>query len=274
MRKGHEIGKWMPFEIEPWLSDPDIQTWYDDQEKWYLRLLLQAWKNSANPCHLPNDQDRLMSLAGVSLQIRERVAAWKERGPAVLRKFAISEDGKWLFHPKQTEIYANQLGRLDARRDAGSKGGKQSASKRAALLQQPCSSSSISLSSSDSYSKSLEPKKENTFDSEEYVRSVMAIGFRDSTIRTKDLIARALFTEIKDLGADPDEMFKSLCRIFKWTNQGDFAKPCYKVIPEWREKQSFWERKAHVKSTGGKFSSGVEELSKYLHVPTPGTVAD
>ena len=99
----------MPFEIEPWLSDADIQSWFDDQEKWYLRLLLQAWKNSAKPCHLPNEPERLATLAGVSAVSPERVRAWRDRGPAVLRKFVSSEDGKWLFSPKQLEVYEDLM---------------------------------------------------------------------------------------------------------------------------------------------------------------------
>lgn len=252
MRKGHDIGKWMPFEIEAWLSDPDIQSWYDDQEKWYLRLLLQAWKNSTNPCHLPNEPERLMTLAGVPISNPMRVRAWKERSAAVLRKFVKTEDGKWLVNAKQMEVYTNQLASWDARRDAGSKGGKVRAERLASLklttseLQVNSSRQSLSLSTSPSDSKN--EKKE--LDSEDLVSRVMAIGFRDSTWRSKSQIERALFEEVQ-AGADTGEMFNALRRIYKWTDSGIYAKPCFEVIPRWREPQNLWERKANAKSNEG-----------------------
>ena len=127
----------MPFEIEPWLSDADIQSWFDDQEKWYLRLLLQAWKNSAKPCHLPNEPERLATLAGVSAVSPERVRAWRDRGPAVLRKFVSSEDGKWLFSPKQLEVYETQHSKYEANKQNGRNGGLAKASKARDSLEPP-----------------------------------------------------------------------------------------------------------------------------------------
>jgi hypothetical protein len=261
MRKGHEIGKWMPFEIEAWLSDPDIQSWYDDQEKWYLRLLLQAWKNSTNPCHLPNEPERLMTLAGVPISNPMRVRAWRERSAAVLRKFAQTEDGKWLINPKQAEVYANQLAKFDARKDAGSKGGKQTASKRVAMLHQSSSSTSLSISTS---SDEVVFKKEELLDSEEITKKVMAIGFRDSTYRSKDLIERALEREVNEVGADQVEMFNALCRIFKWTDGGVYAPKCFEVIPRWREPQNLWERRNGTSNVPAKTRGGLalEELRR------------
>ena len=254
-------------EIEPFLSSSAVMAMKDYQRWWYISLLFQAWQNVTRPCHLANDAEQLWMWAGaVSKEFFARHSA------IVIRQFIEIDSGQWLVNQKQLEVYTNQLGRLDARRDAGSKGGIATASKRAALLQHCSSSPSISISDSDS--KFLDSKKEKEFDSDEYVKRVMSIGFRDSTIRTRDLIARALFTEIKNLGADPDEMFESLCQIFKWTSSGVFAKPCYEVIPRWREKQDFWERRPDAKQAGGKFSTGIEELSKYLHGETTSPVAD
>lgn len=236
MRKGHELGKWMPVEIEPLLSDPDLAIWHDDQKWWFMALLLRAWGNVENPCHLPNDPDRLRALAGVP---DSRKGLWTTRSAAVLAKFGVSSDGHWISNRKQLEVYANQLSKLDARRDAGSKGGKQTASKRVAMLQQSYSSTSISLSDSevDSSSKSSSVRK---IDSEELVEKVMAIGFKDSNRWSKSLIQTALFEEI-EIGADPGEMLDKLQKIFTWTNNGAYAKTCFEVIPRWKEPQTFWQ---------------------------------
>lgn len=250
----------MPFEIEAWLSDPDIQSWYDDQEKWYLRLLLQAWKNSTNPCHLPNEPERLMTLAGVPISNPMRVRAWKERSAAVLRKFVKTEDGKWLVNAKQMEVYTNQLASWDARRDAGSKGGKVRAERLANLklttseLQVNSSRQSPSLSNSTSQKLEIygiEPQKcKDWIASEDLVQKVIAIGFRASDRRNQSLIERALFEEV-EAGADPDELLASLGRIYTWTSSGEFAPKCFEVIPRWREPQNLWERKANAKSNEG-----------------------
>lgn len=232
MRKGHLLGKWMPLEIEPWLSDPDIQSWYDDQEKWYLRLLLQAWKNSANPCHLPNEPERLMTLAGVSAASPIRVRAWRDRSAAVLRKFVTSEDGKWLYNSKQLEVYLQQGGVSEARSEAGRLGGLAKASKARDLLQQ--SSGNASLSSSH--------KKKESFDSEDFVSRIMAIGFRDSTHRSKSLVEWALSEEV-EAGAIESEVLAALTSIFTWTEKGVYAPKCFEVIPRWREPRELWERR-------------------------------
>jgi hypothetical protein len=76
----------------------------------------------------------------------------------------------------------------------------------------------------------------------EFVERVMAIGFRDSTRRTKPLIERALFEEVQ-AGALPDEVLEGLCRIYRWTENGMFAPKCFEVIPRWREPRELWERR-------------------------------
>lgn len=140
----------MPVEIEPLLSDPDLQVWYEDQKWWYIVLLFRAWQNVDNPCHLPNDRDRLRTLAGVPMC---RSRQWKERCGAVLAKFQVSSDGRWITNKKQLEVYANQLAKLDARRDAGAKGGLAKASKARSLLHVCYSSTSNSSSASGSVSQ-------------------------------------------------------------------------------------------------------------------------
>lgn len=246
MRKGNDIGKWMPLEIEALLSDEDVVGWFDDQCWWYVRLILCSWKFSEYPAHLPNDPGRLMAFAGISMREPARVEAWKRRGGAVLKKFRETEDGKWIFHPKTIEVYARQLAKLEARRDAGSKGGIARASKHCYsnardLLQQSASKHSLSLTNTSSQLK--EEVQIQRIDSEELVSKVMGIGFRDSTYRSKDLIARALYREVQEQGSEPRELLASLCRIYVWTEKGVWAPKCYEVIPRWREPQELWERR-------------------------------
>lgn len=239
MRKGHEIGKSMPLEVESLLSDPDVISWYDDQCWWYVRLIFESWKFSAKPAHLPNDPERLMTFAGISRREPNRVKAWKERAREVLKKFESTEDGAWIFHPKTLEVYVTQLSKWDAKRDAGSKGGIAKASRTVALLDS-ATSNSYTYKPITNSSQSLKEKKE--LDSEDLVGKVMAIGFRDSTRRSKSQIEHALFEEIES-GADPPDILESLFRIYRWTNNGEFAPKCFEVIPRWRERQDFWERK-------------------------------
>ena len=150
-------------EIEPFLSSSAVMAMKDYQRWWYISLLFQAWQNVTRPCHLANDAEQLWMWAGaVSKEFFARHSA------IVIRQFVEIDSGQWLVNQKQLEVYTNQLGRLDARRDAGSKGGIATASKRAALLQHCSSSPSISISDSVSNSKFLDSKKEKEFDSDEY----------------------------------------------------------------------------------------------------------
>jgi len=181
MRKGHTIGRWMPVEIEPLLSDPDLQTWHDDQKWWYLVLLFRAWQNVDYPCHLPNDSDKLRALASVPLR---RSAQWRERSLEVLAKFVVSEDGQWLSHRKQLEVYATQLAKTEARSEAGRMGGLANSSKRVALLKQTTSKQSISKS----HSNSLNPEN---FNSTEAAKGY-CLKFLVSGLKNHDAVREAI----------------------------------------------------------------------------------
>lgn len=86
------------------------------------------------------------------------------------------------------------------------------------------------------------PKNKASPISEQLLTSVLAIGFRDSTWRSQNLVEHALFQEIEH-GAEPDELPAALRKIYSWTNNGEFAPKCHEVISRWREPQNFWERR-------------------------------
>lgn len=232
----------MPLEIEALLSDADVLSWYDDQCWWYVRLIFESWKFSQYPAHLPNDPERLMTLAGISRREPNRVKAWKERSKEVLKKFETTEDGAWIFHPKTLEVYVNQLAKWDAKRDAGSKGGLAKASKRVALLGSATSEPYTYKPITNSF-HSLKEKKE--FDSEEIADRIRKIGAPDGCFR--DAASITVEQELAEQvigGADPAEIFNAVCRIYRWTDNATYAPRLAEVIRRWREPQNLWERKA------------------------------
>jgi hypothetical protein len=85
-------------------------------------------------------------------------------------------------------------------------------------------------------------KQPRELEADELADRVMAIGFRDSTRRSKDLIERALFEEVQ-AGGPPGELLEALCRIYRWTENGVFAPKCFEVIPRWKEPRELWERR-------------------------------
>ena len=250
MNKGHEIDEWMPLFLRRWMTSDAIRAMKDYQRGWYIELLVRAW-DSEVPCHLRLDQKRLWMTAGA--ESREYFV--KHCG-IVLDEFQVAEiEGqKWIVQPNQLAIYRKQLEKYRLGVERARKGGKAKAA--LSMLQARCEHApSIQTHVSNLNSSSSSDKEKNEIDSEDLIAKIMAIGFRDSTWRSKSQIARALFEEIEH-GSDSLEMIASLCRIYKWTENGEFAPKCFEVIPRWREPQNLWERR------NGKSNGNGAEVSK------------
>lgn len=243
MRKGHELDEWMPVFITKWLTSPVVRSMRDYQRGWYWDLLCRAWKNSERPCHLRHDFDRLWMEAGADSE-----KFFKQHCAIVIGCFSrVVIDGvDWLVQNDQLEIYNEQLTRYRKRSEKAS---HAAYSKHATSKLRACSTqqTTVSISNLSSDSKFSLKKEKKELGSEELVAKVIAIGFRDSTLRSNSLIERALFEE-REQGADLDELYMKLCQIHEWTANGEFAPKCYEVIPRWREPQNLWERKANGKS--------------------------
>lgn len=239
MRKGAPIAAWMPVEIEPLLSSAAVMAMKDFQRWWYISLLFRAWQNVDMPCHVANDVELLWMWAGA-----ESRGHFEKHGAIVIRQFVQSADGQWLSNTKQLEVYANQLARIDARRDAGSKGGATTASKRAALLQQSSSSTSLSLSG-DAFNSSLQ-------DPEDWISKIRALGkWRDGDSVTAE---HSFFEQVAEKGVDPAKLFEAVYRIYVATDSGKFAPKLAEVIRRWQEPLEFWGRNG----TSGEHVSAAE----------------
>ena len=82
----------------------------------FIRLLCYSWEQSP-PCTLLNDENRLASLAGVS------IVRWRKISGPVMSKFEETDDGR-LRNPKLFRVYENQVNIRRERSKAGSKGGR------------------------------------------------------------------------------------------------------------------------------------------------------
>lgn len=104
MRKGHEIGRYMPKEIEPWKSSPVVRQMGDFQRSWFDEMLMEGWVNSRMPCHLPNDENRLWTIAGA-----RSLNYFRKHSGTVMSQFRVCGEGQWICNGKSLELYLKVL---------------------------------------------------------------------------------------------------------------------------------------------------------------------
>ena len=88
---------------------------------------------------------------------------------------------------------------------------------------------------------------ENT--AEELMAKIRAIG----TWKNANAVgAEHALVDVLAGGADPDEVYKALCRIYVWTKEGRMCRQLAEVIPRWQEPQKNWqwEEKGNGKPKG------------------------
>lgn len=95
-----------------------VQAMTVGQELGYRRLLDAAW-TSRTPCFLPNDPQFLSAIARMSeLQ-------WGSEGRIVLEMFVLTQDRKFIYHPKQYDIYRRARKVWEGRHKGGKARGEQ-----------------------------------------------------------------------------------------------------------------------------------------------------
>jgi hypothetical protein len=106
MRKGHEIGRFMPMEIEPWKSSGTVRYRMKDfQRSWFLELLMAGWANAEMPCHVPNDENSLWTAAGAHSRMY-----FDAHRAVVIGEFRECGRGLWICNGKSLELYLQKLG--------------------------------------------------------------------------------------------------------------------------------------------------------------------
>jgi hypothetical protein len=104
VRTGHDLGRYMPKEIEAWKSSHTVSSIKDFQRSWYDELLMSGWANPEMPCHLPNDYDWLWLAA----RAHRKDYFLAHCGP-VLRQFSECGNGQWVCNRNSLERYLKVL---------------------------------------------------------------------------------------------------------------------------------------------------------------------
>ena len=105
-----------------WISSRRVRLMKDYQRGWYIQLLNEAW-NSEPQCMLPDNDDDLQVLAGVSPSLFAQ-PEFNDRWNQVKDMF--SSDGEYIHNERQLEEFAKQ----EQRRKQASEAGKLSAKRR------------------------------------------------------------------------------------------------------------------------------------------------
>ena len=99
--------------INDFTGSPVVQAMNDSQRVWYLWLLMMAWQNEKKPCHLPNDDAKLMMLATCKSKTR-----WDKYKGLVLDCFDVTEDDKWISNQRLIAEYEKMCVISDKRAEA------------------------------------------------------------------------------------------------------------------------------------------------------------
>ena len=105
-----------------WLKSRNVRLMNATQRGWYIQLLNEAWDGKPQ-CMLPNDDELLMTLAGVDDESKSQ-QAFNYRWLAVKRMFKV--DGSYVYNERQMQELSQQA----IRRDQASKAGLASAKAR------------------------------------------------------------------------------------------------------------------------------------------------
>jgi uncharacterized protein YdaU (DUF1376 family) len=199
-----EIGEWMPFEIDRFFGSPRVQRMKDFQKWWYVSLLLRAWQ-AEPPCHLPDDQNELMILAGATSE-----KSWREHSAAVLGMFDAVGNG-YRVNRRQLEIYEEKKAVREVNKLNGLKGGRPKKTETKPNGNQTVSDSSSSSSDSgsvavfDSVPTAVLPMKfavNAAIDGEQWFDRIMEFWpYKDRDYRVQS----AVFDEVE-----------RLCSVNKW----------------------------------------------------------
>lgn len=125
-----------------WLGSRNVRLMQDFQRGWYIQLLNEAWDNDPQGM-LPNDQEMLMQLAGVT-EARKSEPWFNQRWAAVMERFEV--DGAWVFNAKQLAQVADQIAYRERQSRAGSASAKIRAERKAEvarLLQEANAGSTV-----------------------------------------------------------------------------------------------------------------------------------
>lgn len=109
-----------------WLASRSVRFMTDYQRGWYIQLLNEAW-DSEPQCMLPDDDEILQRMAGVSDLVRS-IPDFNDRWTTVRRMF--KQHGQYVCNERQMEEFASQ----QLRREQASLAGKSSAAKRSEAL--------------------------------------------------------------------------------------------------------------------------------------------
>lgn len=143
-----EIGEWMPFEIDRFFGSPRVGQMRDFQKWWYVSLLLRAWQ-AQPPCHLPDDENELMIMAGATDE-----TSWKKHSALVLGAFRATGNG-YRVNARQLEIYEEKIGIREVNRINGIKGGRPKKTES-----KPNGNRTVSGPSNSSFGVAVVPKQE------------------------------------------------------------------------------------------------------------------
>jgi hypothetical protein len=86
------------------------------------------------------------------------------------------------------------------------------------------------------YTEGVNIRKQKFTNTEDHMRRLREIGFRDSTA----INAEHALAEVLDAGGEPDEVVAACCRIFVWTEKGQYAPKLADVIRRYKEPQHLW----------------------------------
>lgn len=191
-----EIGEWMPFEIDRFFGSPRVGQMRDFQKWWYVSLLLRAWQ-AQPPCHLPDDENELMIMAGATDE-----TSWKKHSALVLGAFRATGNG-YRVNARQLEIYEEKIGIREVNRLNGLKGGRPKKTES-----KPNGNQTVSGSSNSSSDSVLAVAlKEERFVLPIWVPEVAWLAYLQMRHKKR---------------ADPTENAKRLIckKLEKWMNQG------------------------------------------------------
>lgn len=112
---------WFPIYHSDWLASGAIAAMLPEQEGAYMRLLMIAWGNGEAEPSLPASSQALAQMSRLG-------ARWKKLGPLILEQFD-EREGR-IYHPKLSEVWAEQQQKHAVAVAKGKKGGDTKAAKR------------------------------------------------------------------------------------------------------------------------------------------------
>ena len=263
MREGHEIGRYMPKEIEPWKGSATIRhRMRDYQRSWFDELLMTGWANAEMPCHVPNNENDLWREAGAHSK-----EFFKAHCAVVIGEFRVCGGGLWICNDKSLELYLQKL---------------------AIYLKKPKFQSGEGRADKERYTSFLsncscisEIKKQelgivvvlDAFDPDDFLTELKAIGFRGST---SNLVERAYMQEVERRHAESQQprgeiaqdIFDRCARIYGLTDAGSYAPKLYELLSgeprSYLEADHLWERRNGTSNAPAKTRGGLalEELRR------------